>query len=111
MNPQTKKWVSDFEDASGDEVSQLRPVTKTFPLSSKNGNGFYTIQDDLNGEPFRRMRHITYCLFHEAKAIRGDGEVKRLTDAKGDMLPYALSILRSIEFIDSPGVRDEGAKR
>lgn len=102
LNPDAKQWVSDFGDASSEDISHLIPATKTFPLSSKNGTGFYTIQDDLDGEPTRRMRHISYCLFHEAKAICGDGEVMRLADVKSDMLSYALQILRSVEFKDRP---------
>jgi hypothetical protein len=111
FNPETRQWVSDFGDAPDGEISRLRFATKTFPLSSKNGNGFYTIQDDLDGEPFRRMRHISYCLFRESKAVCGDGEVKRLADAQGDMLSYALSILRSVEFMESDGVAPAQGRR
>lgn len=102
LKPGQSKWISAFPGASPDEVSRLRKVTKTLPLISRNGRGFYTIQDETVGEPARRVRHFSYCLFHKAQAICGDGEVKRLADTKSDMLPYALSILRNIEFIDSP---------
>ncbi|MBP0592067.1 hypothetical protein J8I87_20510 [Paraburkholderia sp. LEh10] len=100
FNSEQNKWLPAFPGASPDEVSRLRKVTKTFPLTSKNGHGFYMIQDETVGEPDRRVRHISYCLFHETKAICGLGEVKRLVDAKSDMLPYALRILRSVEFLD-----------
>ncbi|MFC6950187.1 hypothetical protein ACFQI9_37465 [Paraburkholderia dipogonis] len=103
-----RKWVPDFGDASEDEISDLKDVTKTFPLDSRNSSGFYTIQDDQDGEPSRRMRHISYCLFHETKAICGDGQVKRLVDAKSDMLPYALKILRSVEFSDTSAEAGKG---
>lgn len=96
-----KKWVPDFPGASADDVLQLKEITRTLPLQSKNGHGFYTIQDDTVGEPNRRVRHISYCLFHEKKAICGFGDVKRLADPKDDMLPYALKILRSVEFTDT----------
>ena len=101
FEPRQKKWISDFPGAPADEASRLREVTKTFPLNSKNGHGFYTIQDETIGEPYLRMRHISYCLFHGTKAVCGNGQVKRLVDAKSDMLPYALSILRSVEFTDA----------
>lgn len=101
LQPVTKKWIPAFPGASVDEVSRLKEVTKTFPLDSANGHGFYMIQDETVGEPNRRVRHFSYCLFHETKAICGDGQVKRLVDAKSDMLPYALKILRSVEFSDT----------
>ncbi|MGY6158002.1 hypothetical protein [Paraburkholderia strydomiana] len=105
----TDKWVPFFPGASADEISRLRKVTKIFSLDSKNGHGFYMIQDETVGEPHRRVRHFSYCLFHETKAICGLGDVKRLADAKSDMLPYALRILKSVEFTDTPAETSKSA--
>jgi hypothetical protein len=107
FNKNEKKWIPDFGDASENDILELEKVTKTFSLDSRNGHGFYTIQDDLDGEPSRRVRHISYCLFHETNAVCGYGQVKRLVDAKSDMLPYALRILRSVEFTDTPAATDK----
>ncbi|MFP3799273.1 hypothetical protein [Paraburkholderia sp. SIMBA_027] len=100
FNATLNKWMPDFGDASADDVVRLKRVTKTFPLTSKNAKGFYTIQDDLDGELSRRMRHISYCLIRGAMAVCGDGVVMRLADSKSDMLNYALQVLRSIKFED-----------
>jgi hypothetical protein len=96
------RWVPDFDDAPKQDIARLRSVTKIFAFNSVNGHGFYTIQDELDGEPYNRMRHISYCLFYEKKGVCGDGQVKRLSDPRSDMLSYALKILRSIEFTDAP---------
>jgi hypothetical protein len=107
LNNKTSIWTSDFGEASKKDIVQLRLVTKTFPLKSKNGHGFYTIQDDLDGEPKRRLRHLSYCLFHAEKALCGYGVVKRLIDSKSDMLPYARGILRTVEFTAALGATGE----
>lgn len=103
FNAYLNRWVPDFGDASAHDVVNLKRLTKTFPLTSKNSKGFYTIQDDLDGELSRRMRHISYCLIRGAAAVCGDGVVKRLADSKSDMLPYVLQVLRSIKFEDKEG--------
>jgi hypothetical protein len=47
---------------------------------------------------------LDYCLFRAKVALCGHGEVGALIDGpKGDLTPYVLQILRSIEFLpDTP---------
>jgi len=97
-----KKWVAYFGDVSKEDADLLRPVTRVGPLDAVNGHGFYLTQDDTDGDLPRRTRSLTYCLFHDNKALCGHGQVMKLSDPKGNLLPYALTILRSIEFIDTP---------
>jgi hypothetical protein len=96
-----KKWVAYFGDVSTRDGEILRPATRVGALNAVNGHGFYLTQDDTDGDPLRRTRSLTYCLFHETKALCGHGQVMRLSDPKSDLLPNALTILRSIEFIDT----------
>ena len=106
-----KKWIADFQGATPDEVPLLSKATVTRQLESKNASGFYQVQEDTDGDPMLRSRHISYCLFHERDAICGFGEIRRRSGVKDDVLSYALQILQSIEFIDSDLKKSSGAAR
>ncbi|GAB3628662.1 hypothetical protein PTE30175_00774 [Pandoraea terrae] len=93
------RWSADYPSEWEAEI--LRPVTRIDNLDSVNGSGFYKTQDTTFGEEWRRERHLSFCLFHGTKAVCGGENVMRLEDPKGNLLPYYLKILRSIEFIDT----------
>jgi len=57
--------------------------------------------DDAIGDEDGRQRHLHYCLIKPPKALCGNDDMGYLNAGKkGDLTPYALQILRSIEFID-----------
>ncbi|GAB3629583.1 hypothetical protein PTE30175_01286 [Pandoraea terrae] len=95
-----QRWEAHY--ASEWDAEGLRPVTTIRALNAVNGSGFYLTQDDTDGDEWRRERYLSFCLFHGTKAMCGGENVMRLEDPKGNLLPYYLKILRSIEFVDPP---------
>lgn len=102
-----KKWASYFTDR---DRKILGPVTKLYPLHAVNSEGFAVTTDSVTGDMNQRVRFISYCLFHDSKALCGNGQVMKLSDPQGNLLPYALTILRSIQFIDVPASASSSAK-
>lgn len=96
-----KKWIP-YLDSERD-AKLLGKFTTVGSLHAINGNGFYVIQDDRDGDPAQRERYLTFCIFHETMAVCGGEPVMSLSDPKGNLLPYVLDILRSVEFIDTSG--------
>jgi len=97
-NVEKEQWVPIFDNERA--ARNLRPVTKVRELKAINGSGFYLTLDDTNGDPDRRERYMTFCIFQDVVAVCGDRVVMSLVDPKGDLLPYMLRILRSVEFVD-----------
>jgi hypothetical protein len=108
-----KRWVSDrsrFEAhlrAQGmDEewVKKYADADHFYELTTKTAKGFAMTRDHVIGDESRRERHLHYCLIREPKAICGQGVMGTLDDIKKrpktDLTPYALQILRTIEFVD-----------
>jgi hypothetical protein len=93
-----KKWVAYYDGERDRKL--LSPVSRLYPIKTDNSSGFVRTTDEIIGDPDQRVRFFSYCLFHDAQAICGDGQVMKLADPKGNLLPYALEILRSVEFID-----------
>lgn len=96
-----KKWVPYFESDS--DARLLDTFTKVHNLKAVNGDGFYLTQDDRDGDPARRQRYLSFCIFHETMAVCGEEPVMYLSDPDGNMLPYVLDILRSVEFVGTSG--------
>ncbi|WP_157378212.1 hypothetical protein [Burkholderia ubonensis] len=93
-----KRWAAYYVDDRDRKL--LAPVTRIYSLASLNGDGFVRVTDDIVGEPSQRTRALSYCLFHDNKAICGEGQVMRLTEPKYNFLPAALKVLRSVQFVD-----------
>lgn len=107
------RWVSDrsrFEShltAQGMETEWVKKYADAdhfYELTTGTATGFAITRDDVIGDESRRERHLHYCLIREPKAICGQGVMGSLEDIKKnpriDLTPYALQILRSIEFLD-----------
>ncbi|ACC75187.1 hypothetical protein PPMP20_01805 [Paraburkholderia phymatum] len=97
------RWTLYFESAR--DRHMLSPVTHIHIIKALNSSGFYTTQDDVDGDPKQRVRFFSYCLFHDSLAICGSGQVMRLSEPKGNLLPYVLDILRTVEFVDPATVK------
>ncbi|WP_157646990.1 hypothetical protein [Burkholderia ubonensis] len=102
-----KKWVPYFESTR--DARLLDTFTKVYNLEAVNGNGFYLIQDDRDGDPVQRERYLSFCIFHKAMAVCGGEPVMYLSDPNGDLLPYVLEVLRSVEFVDTSGSKPVAA--
>ncbi|MFA8326505.1 hypothetical protein [Burkholderia ubonensis] len=102
-----KKWIPYFESTR--DAKLLDKFTKVYNLEAVNGNGFYLIQDDRDGDPAQRERYLSFCIFHEAMAVCGGEPVMYLSDPNGDLLPYVLEVLRSVEFVDKSGSKPVAA--
>ncbi len=85
---------------------QLDRAVRTYEMKSVNADGFAFTLDDVIGDERGRLRYFRYCLLKGPKAICGQTDVGLLTDIRrnprNDLTPYALKILRSIEFIEHP---------
>jgi hypothetical protein len=93
------RWVPYFDNER--EARLLREFTTVNNLDAVNGNGFYLIQDDRDGDPAQRERYLAFCIFYKTIAVCGGQPVMYLSDPKGNLLPYVLDILRSVEFVDN----------
>ncbi|WP_152494914.1 hypothetical protein [Paraburkholderia kururiensis] len=96
-----KKWTPYFDSERDAKI--LGKFTTLHSLNTTNGSGFYVIQDDRDGDPAQRERYLSFCIFHETIALCGSEPVMYISDPKGNLLPYALDIIRSVEFIDDSG--------
>jgi hypothetical protein len=87
-----------------DEVLAIDESIHVHALNNVNAQGFAYTVDDWTGEETTRTRRLRYCLFHAKVALCGRSDVAILIDGpKGDLTPYVLLILRSIEFMpDAP---------
>lgn len=107
------RWVSDrsrFEahlrEQGMDEVwvKKYADADHFYELTTKTAKGFAMTRDHVIGDESRRERRLHYCLIREPKAICGQGVMGTLEDIKKrpktDLTPYALQILRTIEFVD-----------
>lgn len=86
-------------------VLALDQSIRVYPLNNVNSQGFAYTADDWTGDEAKRSRRLSYCLFRANIAICTAGRVVAvLADGpKGDLTPYVLQILRSIEFLpDEP---------
>ncbi|MFL9908611.1 hypothetical protein [Paraburkholderia sp. RL17-337-BIB-A] len=93
-----KTWVAYYVDEQ--DKDSLAPATHIYAIHTSNASGFARTTDDVIGDPRQRARALSYCLFHDAKAICGEGQVMNLSDQRANFLPTALKILRSVEFVD-----------
>lgn len=114
FDAKTNRWVSDknrFEvhlRAQGmdeDWVKKYADADRFHELTTQTAKGFAMTRDDVIGDESRRERYLHYCLIREPKAICGQGVMGTLKDIKKrpktDLTPYALKILRTIEFVDA----------
>ncbi|WP_141723397.1 hypothetical protein [Burkholderia sp. A2] len=102
-----KKWIPYFESARDKEL--LGAFTNVYNLEAVNGNGFYLIQDDKDGDPGQRERYLSFCIFHEGMAVCGGEPVMYLSDPNGSLLSYVIEVLRSVEFVDTSGSKPVAA--
>jgi hypothetical protein len=102
-----KNWIPYFDSERNAKL--LGEFTTVGSLDAVNGSGFYVIQDDQDGDPAQRERYLSFCIFHETMAVCGGEPVMYLSDPKGNLLPYVLDILRSVEFIDISGPKSVSA--
>jgi hypothetical protein len=84
------------------ELAREKAAYKIFPIQAKNSTGAAITEDDLIGEPAKRVRRFSFCLRKPPVALCGSSQqVKRLADPKSDVLPYMLEVIQSIEFTSS----------
>jgi len=103
-------WVRDIErylmatrgEITGKDYVKLKYSLHFYPLKAINSIGFaYTLDDLEQAKPFR-TRNLSYCLFRGNIGLCGVApELGLLKDGeRGDLTPYVLQLLRSIEFLD-----------
>ncbi|MBB3214921.1 hypothetical protein FHW67_004247 [Herbaspirillum sp. Sphag1AN] len=107
------EWVRDIDKriaATGTQWSEesmmnlrrdFARAIKLYPLNNINARGYAYTEDDLNGDEEGRQRTLYYCLIRNAKTLCGRGKMGYLEEGKkGDLTPYVLEMLRSIEFLE-----------
>ncbi|WP_155639380.1 hypothetical protein [Burkholderia diffusa] len=98
------QWKTDFSSLSADDLALLKPVTRMAPLQAANSAGVSVTQDAINGAPETRDRSFGFCLRHPPVMLCGGSlAIARPYSNKAGLMPYALAIIKSIEFIDAPG--------
>ncbi|WP_155623896.1 hypothetical protein [Burkholderia territorii] len=103
-----KQWKEDFSALSAEDVALLKPVTRIFPLEAANSTGIAVTQEQTNGDPKTRDRRFAFCLRRPPVMLcGGTPQIARPFYQKSDLLPFALTVVKSIEFIDAP---DDGAR-
>lgn len=103
-----KQWEEDFSALSAEDVALLKPVTRIFPLEAANSTGIAVTQEQTNGDPKTRDRRFAFCLRHPPVMLcGGTPQIARPFYQKSDLLPFALTVVKSIEFVDMP---DDGAR-
>jgi hypothetical protein len=100
------KWQPDFTSLSQEDLTLLKPVTRIFPLKAINSSGVGVTQDAVTGDPKQRSRAFTFCLRHPPVMLCGStSTIAYPYYGKSGVMPYALRILDSLEFVDD---RDNG---
>jgi len=105
-NEKTKKWEHDiynrFESWYSEKSKKaLDQATDFYELSAIKESGYAFTEIATFGDAKGRRKILNYSLFNPPKALCGEGEMGDPTEGKKrDLTPYALQILRSIEFID-----------
>ncbi|WP_155741065.1 hypothetical protein [Burkholderia diffusa] len=103
-----KQWKEDFSALSAEDLALLKPVTRIFPLEAANSTGIAATQEQVNGDPKTRDRRFAFCLRHPPVMLcGGTAQIARPFCQESDLLPFALTVVKSIEFIDAP---DDGAR-
>jgi hypothetical protein len=93
------RWKRDVSWLSAEE----RRVTQIFPLHGINSSGIGMTSDAINGDPKTRDRAFTFCLRHPPVVLCGSTpQIARPYYNKTGSLQYALTIVKSIEFVDVP---------
>ncbi|WP_148092450.1 hypothetical protein [Variovorax sp. KBW07] len=121
FDPYAKKWVLDWSRIVGGaatkreeqwQYSWYRAQYKLIQLNAVNSNGYAIVDRAQTGdgaipaESDKKAQDIgpvvlSFCLLHKTKAICGNGHVGQKHDGpKGDLTPYTLKIIHSIEFLD-----------
>jgi hypothetical protein len=112
------KWVKDMDRFFDKQVwrdeltpkdrKQYTDAVRVFEIRTRTALGFAFTQDDLIGDERGRRRQMRYCIFHVKKALCGESTMALLPlihrNRKNDLTPYALRILRSIEFLPDVAV-------
>ncbi len=95
------RWVASVPPA---DEPLFKGALHTHQVQAVNASGWAVGVDDVIGDERYRTRTLYYCVIHTSKAVCGDSKMGLLPDIrrnrKSDLTPYALKILRSIEFID-----------
>lgn len=95
------QWVASVPPA---DEPLFKGALHTHQVQAVNASGWAVGVDDVIGDERYRTRTLYYCIIHTSKAVCGDSKMGLLPDIrrnpKHDLTPYALKILRSIEFID-----------
>jgi hypothetical protein len=107
FDAQDGKWQPDFTWLSEEDLALVKPVTRIFPLKEINSSGVGVTQDAVNGDPKQRSRAFTFCLRHPPVMLCGStSAIAYPYYSKTGVMPYALGILKSLEFVDD---RDNSA--
>jgi hypothetical protein len=105
LGPALLSWGSG-DGLAPDEVLAIDQSIRVYSLNNVNSKGFAYTTDAWTGDEATRERRLDYCLFraHIAVCDGGGVVVGALADGpQGDLTPYVLQILRSIEFLpDEP---------
>lgn len=94
----TRTWRQDMSALSPEE----RYSTRTFPIRAANSTGFGRTRESILRD--FENRDFSFCLRHPPVVICGETPHIAGPDYKRtDLMPYALTIIKSIRFVDDQG--------
>jgi len=98
---QKDQWIPDVSWLTSEE----QRATRIFPLHGVDSAGVGMTRDAINGDEEARDRAFAFCLRHPPVMLCGStSQIARPYYNKTGLMPYALAIIKSIEFIDTPDV-------
>ncbi|MET3496976.1 hypothetical protein [Variovorax boronicumulans] len=121
LNPYTKKWTLDWSRIFGSAGTKredrwlyqwFSKKYKIIQLSSSNANGYAifdstqteagSIPDELDKEGQNSGPVLlSFCIVRPPKALCGNGHLgQKQDDPAGDLISYALKVIRGIEFVE-----------
>ncbi|KAF0843986.1 hypothetical protein FNL37_1421 [Methylovorus glucosotrophus] len=116
LNSTTNTWGKDpdymrsylttsTEAYERNKAEEIIETTQVYDIKAVNGHGWADTYVYLIGDEQYRQRSMSFCIFHDSKALCGNGKVAYVNEPQGDLTQHAIEILRTIEFLpDVPAV-------
>jgi hypothetical protein len=116
LNSTTNTWGKDpdymrsylttsIEAYERNKAEEIIETTQVYDIKAVNGHGWADTYVYLIGDEQYRQRSMSFCIFHDSKALCGNGKVAYVNEPQGDLTQHALEILRTIEFLPDVPVK------
>ncbi|GAB5099312.1 hypothetical protein [Caballeronia sp. HLA56] len=101
---QKGRWFTDLSGVSARDKKVLVPAVQWLSVKAVGSSGLVVLQRMIVGDPQNRSVSLGFCLLRAAVALCGSAPVVAVPRfSKTGVIPEALKIIESIEFLDTPG--------